>query len=62
MQVTRLLPANRTQRTRLENNRRVLAELAAKIQAGGFLSTLEMKRRKNAELVITTFNKTGRVI
>jgi hypothetical protein len=58
MQVTRLLPANRTSRLRLENNRRVLTEIAAKASP----TALDVKRRKNATFVIETFNRTGKVI
>lgn len=61
MTITRLLPADRTSRTRLQNNQRILSELKAKAERYGFLSTLEMKRRTNAEFVISYYNKTGKV-
>lgn len=59
-EITRLLPVG-SARTRILNAQRMLREIEAKQNRGGFLSTTEMARRTNLSSIISRYNSTGKV-
>jgi hypothetical protein len=61
-QITRLLPAERSSRKRVEFAQSTLNEINAKLNRAGTLSALDAKRRSNASLTIRHFNQTGKVL